>query len=271
MYKNFEIIDAHTHVFPDNLAERAMRHLSEAGGITPEYNGTITGLINNMEHSYIDKSVALSIATKPEQVSKINNWVIEMQKKYSDKIIFSGSLHPDFKDVEKQVKKLKKNNINVIKMHPEYQKFFPDEKRMLNIYKVLVDYDMIIFFHTGYDIAFAETRSYPENIIEVINKYPKLTVVAAHLGSYKLWDKVLEYLAGSNIWLDTGFIFEDISKSIFLKILEKHGADKILFATDVPWKSQKQYVEHLYKNYNLDLGTLNKIYSENAKKLFSIR
>nr|HPG30011.1 amidohydrolase [bacterium] len=136
MYNGFKIIDTHAHIFPDDLAERAISHLEEEGGIKAKHNGTLSGLLKNMESAGIDRAIALSIATKPGQVEKINSWAAEETKKYYPKLILSGTLHPDYENPESAVKFLKQNNVNLIKLHPEYQYFSINDYRMNKIYKI---------------------------------------------------------------------------------------------------------------------------------------
>jgi predicted TIM-barrel fold metal-dependent hydrolase len=69
--------------------------------------------------------------------------------------------------------------------------------------------------------------------------------VAAHLGGCDQWDEVEEELAGSDIYLDTSVGFEYFSREQFLRILEKHGAEKILFASDSPWSNAETEVGHI--------------------------
>ena len=53
------------------------------------------------------------------------------------------------------------------------------------------------------------------------------------------------------------------------KILEKHGADKILFGTDTPWHTPKMEMK-LLDNLEIPTSELEKICSGNAKKLLEI-
>ena len=58
-------------------------------------------------------------------------------------------------------------------------------------------------------------------------------------------------------------------RPVALRIVEKHGADRLLFGTDSPWHStamEKSLIETL----ELSDDEKNKIYCENAKKLLGI-
>ena len=53
------------------------------------------------------------------------------------------------------------------------------------------------------------------------------------------------------------------------KIIEKHGADKILFASDSPWHNPA-WEKHMVESLNLTEEEKEKIYWKNAVKLLNI-
>ncbi|HON56539.1 MAG TPA: amidohydrolase family protein [bacterium] len=264
-----KIIDAHTHCFPDELAARAIPFLEEEGNIKAKHNGTIHGLLENMKNVGIEKSVVLSIATKPSQSAKINEWAVTMTKQYKGKLIFSGSVHQDLEDseIEKNIKYLAENNVKLIKLHPEYQYICPLNNKMDRIYRAAIDYDVKIFFHSGRDIAFVGSRSNPKIFLKLIKKYPKLKVILAHLGSWLLWNDVYEYLAGEEIYFDTSFTLNYIEKELFLKIIEKHNKNLILFGTDSPWENEKNSINK-FNEFDFNTEIKEKILYQNSEKLF---
>ncbi len=69
-----------------------------------------------------------------------------------------------------------------------------------------------------------------------------------------------------DVYFDTAYTFGFIEDSVFLKILKKHGADRILFATDSPWSGQKESLAHL-GSLGLDKKDFDKIMGQNAEKL----
>ena len=95
-----KIIDFHTHIFPDNLAGKALRSIESTGGIKPKFDGTLKGLINSMDNAGVSISVVLSIATKPKQFNSIFNWARSI---YSERIIPFPSVHPDDEEVHQHI------------------------------------------------------------------------------------------------------------------------------------------------------------------------
>jgi predicted TIM-barrel fold metal-dependent hydrolase len=71
------------------------------------------------------------------------------------------------------------------------------------------------------------------------------------------------------VYFDTAFTLNYIDEQLFKKIIEKHGEDKILFATDAPWQDMKDNLQRL-KSFNIEKSVLDKILYKNACKLLKI-
>ena len=59
-----------------------------------------------------------------------------------------------------------------------------------------------------------------------------------------------------------------IGSEMFAKLIEKHGADKILFATDSPWSDAVKGIEHIEK-LSIDEKEKSMILGENAIRLLN--
>ncbi|MFN4217118.1 MAG: amidohydrolase family protein, partial [Brevinematales bacterium] len=131
------IIDFHTHFYPDELAPKAMKVMSEASGHTLYGDGTYASLVRFMDEDGVSLAVNLPVATKPEQVVSINRRMVEWNQKQSRVHCFA-TYHPDFPsvgDMEEELAFLAKHGIRGIKIHPEYQSFYPDDARLVSFYE----------------------------------------------------------------------------------------------------------------------------------------
>ena len=81
---------------------------------------------------------------------------------------------------------------------------------------------------------------------------------------------VMNTLCGLDVYFDTAFVLRYVGKENFLKILEKHGEDKILFGSDTPWSDIAADV-NILRSFGLSEKTEEKIFCENAKKLLGIQ
>lgn len=263
------IIDFHTHIFPDTLAPRALKKLCDCltYDILPSTEMTKKSLLESMDKANIDISVVQPVVTKPSQTIHTNEWSKEIT---DGRIISFGGIHPDTDDFKRDIDYVKSLGLKGIKLHAEYQNFVLDEDRMLRIYDYAFSRDLIILHHAGVDAGMpAPYKSNPEKFLNVINKVKGGVMVAAHFGSHMQWDDVYKYLAGEDIYFDTSMGFEYFGEEMFLKILKKHGSDKILFGTDSPWSDAKKELEIINK---LDISKEDKdnILYKNAKRILKI-
>lgn len=263
------VIDIHTHAFPDALAERAINSLIQGcnGEYMPCSDGTLNGLLNNMEKFHIDLSVVQPVITKPSQTKTLNEWAQSIQ---NDKIISFGGIHPDSDDCKRDIDFVCDLGLKGIKFHPEYQQFEIDDPKMLKIYDYALSKGLIILFHAGYDPAYPPPiHSSPKRFAEISKEMQGGVMIAAHLGGQRQWDEVYEDLAGTNMYLDTSMGFNYYSNEQFLRIVEKHGADKILFGTDSPWSRGDEEIKSL-EAMPLSQEQKELIFYKNAKRILDI-
>lgn len=263
-----KIIDIHTHVFPDALAERAVKQLAGRSGETACIDGTAAGLEESMRRNGIERSVTQPVSTKVSQVASVNSFAIELNRQPS--LINFGTLYPDYEENAAEIARLKKAGIQGVKFHPDYQSFFVDEERLFPLYRRMADAGLIAFFHAGVDIGLPPpVHCPPDRLAHVLDRVPGLTVVAAHFGGFKMWDDVEKYLIGRNLWLDTSFTLAYLPAERFVKMARRHGVEKILFGTDSPWADQGEEIE-LHAESGLTDSELAAVFHDNAARLLGI-
>ena len=265
-----KIIDVHTHYFPDEIGPKTIEHLkAHASEAIPAYgDGTLKALKEFMKRDGVSVSVNSPVATKPSQVVHINRRMIEHNKTDKEVICF-GAMHPDFDligNVEEELEFLAKAGIKGIKLHPEYQQFYPDDPKHLKIYEACVKNNLIILFHAGVDLGFPETHSTPQRMAEVA-KIKGLRSIFAHMGGYRMWPDVMKHVVGRDVYLDTAYCCE-MDDDLFRAMMAHHNPEKILFGTDFPWENAANIKAKLE---NLVEGEIQEmIYHKNAEKLLGI-
>ncbi len=265
------IIDSHTHVFPDTLAERAIAKLSVNSGLVPSADGTVSGLIEGLDDCGIDKAVALNIATKPMQDVKVNDFALDTAKKYGDKLIVFGSVHPYSECMESELLRLKENGIKGIKLHPEYQRFEADDKSVFDMYSLISELGLLVTFHAGFDIAYPNSDyASPMRLARVLDRFPDMRAILAHMGGMLKWDEVDELIAGRDCCLDTAMCAGYIKDDTLMRLIEKHGVEKILFATDTPWNNWADSIA-MIERLPLSKEEKEMIYHKNIERIIGER
>jgi hypothetical protein len=261
------IIDFHTHAFPDELSERVIKMLEDEGGVMAHHDGKLSSLLSSMDNCGIDKSVICNIATTPSQFHSILSWCREIR---SDRIIPFPSFHPYDPDFRDRIETIKREGFKGIKFHPYYQKFIIDEEKLLPVYEKICDENLILVMHTGFDFAFPLTRiADPEKISRILGMFPSLKLVSTHLGAWKLWEEVEQYLLGKPVYMEISFSLDFLDEHDAVRnIFSNHPPEYILFGTDSPWTAQEGTLS-LFRELKLGEEKENLMLRENALTLLN--
>lgn len=261
-------IDSHIHAFADSIAERAVERLKNVAKIEPQTNGTIKGAEELLRKCDIDYGVLLPVATKPSQQTTINNWARE---EYKGRFISFGTVHPFAEDKVDEIDRIKSLGLKGVKLHNDYQGVFIFDDACKPIYKRCEELGLPVVFHMGHDPVSPQIhRAMPYDLLELHENYPKLKIIGAHLGGVYAWESVYHYIAGvPNIWLDTAFTASLIDEKLFGEIVKKHGADRILFGSDLPW-SNPEKEKALVERLSVSDGDKDKIYWKNTAELLEL-
>ncbi len=265
------IIDFHTHIFPDPIAEKTVRKMEEEAQVSAFTGGTLKELKNSMKENNIDLSVLLPVATRPAQFDTINRFAAEVNGR--EGILSFGGIHPDTENSFEQLKEIKRLGLPGIKLHPDYQATFIDDPKMVRIILQAVELDLIVSIHAGLDIGLPNPiHCPPKRTAAMLSRIEEKNakIILAHMGGYDQWDEVEEYLVGRNVWFDTAYVFHRIQPEQFERIVRDHGADRILYGTDSPWGGQKESTE-LLAGMKLTKEELECIFWRNGADLLGIK
>jgi hypothetical protein len=152
-----------------------------------------------------------------------------------------------------------------LKLHPDFQGYFVDDSSMDIVYST-IEGIMPVLIHAGDQNC---EFSSPKRLANVLNRYLKLTVIAAHLGGYSRWDEAEHYIIGRNCYIDTSSSLWALPPEKAVDIIRRHGVDRVLFGTDYPLV---RHTEELKRFYTLGLTEEenSKILFENAKRLLKL-
>lgn len=269
------IIDFHTHVFPEAIASGTIEKLKSFAHIKARSDGLLAGLKASMQEAGVDYSVILPVVTKPSQFRTVNEYAASIHGK--EGIISFGGIHPDSENYQEELRQIRDYGLPGIKLHPDYQRVHVNDPRYLKLITCAVDLGLIVTLHAGMDIGLPEDiHCPPKEAIEMLQYvdahalHPEQArIILAHTGGYAQWDEVEELLAGKNVYFDLAYTFGHIEPEQLLRIIQNHGADRILFATDSPWNGQKSDIEAL-RALHLPPEEEAAILGENARILLKI-
>jgi len=231
-----KVFDIHTHTYPEAIADRAVENLGRFYDFVPEGRGTYADLSAHAAECNVGGFLLFSVATNAHQVEKVNSTIAALAESSRAEgyttVGFAG-MHQDFPDFEGEMKRAYGLGLRGVKLHPDIQGIDIDDPKLLPLYEMLEGW-MPVYFHIGDDrpqYRFSE----PRKLRRVLDMFPKLEVVAAHLGGYKAADEAIEFLAGhERVWYDTSSALWYLSTAEAERIIGHLGHERIMFGSDYP-------------------------------------
>jgi len=184
-----------------------------------------------------------------------------------------------------------------VKVHPGQFSHYPDDEAFWPMYEkcqelglpILADsgpwpHSHLVFMYPnplGYKLH-EDEKNYaePKNWAKVLEAFPKLTVILAHLGS-AWWDERVELAQKyANVYFDTsqGFAAPDqlpvvarrgLAEEDAVRVFRKIGVERIMFGTDMPGIPLQPQLEQILRLPCTD-GEKRMILAENARRILRI-
>ncbi|MBE6833038.1 MAG: amidohydrolase [[Clostridium] sporosphaeroides] len=262
------IFDMHVHMFPDFLAPKALSGIGETSHVPPVTKATLSDTRTRLKEWGISGAAVLNIATRPEQQTNVNNWAAEVQ---DDFFYCFGSVHPDAPDAVEELWRIRGLGLFGVKLHPEYQRFFVDDKKAYPVYDALQELGLPVTFHAGWDpVSPHVVHTPPKALAKVARDFPRMTVIAAHMGGMRRSEEAEEYLIGmENVYLDTSMSYLLIDPEQAKRMILHHGSERVLYASDCPWSLPKEQMRFL-ERLGLPDRMLEDICWNNARRLLGL-
>ncbi|MCL2638763.1 MAG: amidohydrolase family protein [Oscillospiraceae bacterium] len=262
-----KIIDAHVHIYPDKIAERASQGISDFYDMQVKYNGTVEKLLEICKRNNIVNCVACSVATAPEQVGIINDYMAESARTSNGFFVCLAALHPAMNEleIEAELNRAEALNLRGIKLHPDFQRFEIDNPAVFKIYE-RAEGRFPILFHTG-DSRY--NFSNPKRLANVLRAFPKLTAIGAHFGGWSEWQDCGSLAGFENLYVDTSSSLYELAPERASELIKMYGEERVLFGTDYPmWDAdgELKFIEKL----NLSERAKELIFYENTKRLYGL-
>lgn len=262
-----EIIDVHTHIFPDKIAVRAADNIVDYYSIPRQGDGTADGLFEGARDFENIRFVVSSAALRPDRAEVGNSYLLKCAQE-DKRLVPLASFHPlmGVEAAQQELARAKGLGAKGVKLHPDFQHFDIDDPVAMEIYRFCAELRLPILFHVG------DTKcdfSHPRRIVTVMEKVPELTVIAAHMCGYSVWDEAKKYLIGTPVYTETSEALLGMDAGGLYELIELHGIDRVMFGSDYPLWNTKFAFDGV-EQCGLSESEKDLLYAENAKKVFCI-
>ena len=229
-------IDVHAHIFPGKIRDKAVAAIGDFYGIPMDAKGSPEDLVNQGSRSGTMAYVVHSVATLPHQVQHINDFIFQQTKEHREFIGYA-TLHPFMEDMDGEIARVMEMGLRGIKIHPDFQEFDIDDEAAMYMYEKL-EGKLPVLCHMG-----DETKRYsePKKLAKVLEAFPDLEMIAAHMGGYSEWEDAEKYVIGKKVWVDTSSTLMILPPQKAADLIHKHGVDRVFYGTDYPmWRPEEE-------------------------------
>ena len=243
-----KIINAHCHIYPESIAERAVKGISDFYGIKIDANGMTSDLIKEGERFNVVHYLIQSVATKPSQVKSINEFIASEVRAHPGIFTGFGTLHPDSEDLEGDLAHLLSLGLKGVKIHPDFQFFSLAEDRAIRLGEMIREAGLPVLTHCG---DFRYKLSNPDQLRVFLDHLPKKIA-----GQY-------------DMYVDCSSCFRFMKKEDAVRLIRKFGAGRVLWGTDYPtWDCGSEL--ELFDGLGLDEDEKEKILFATAAQLLGL-
>ena len=224
------LIDIHTHIYPPAIAHKAAASIREFYQLnTHEMDGTADTLLKKGDEAGIDRFVILPVAVRPDRTRHINEFILE-QVAAQPRFIGFGTIHAAMENIADEAQYIMDQGLKGIKMHPDTQAFAIDDPRLFPAYEQIQG-KIPVIFHMG-DARY--NYSHPAQLRSVLDQFPKLQVIAAHFGGYRMYEEAYEFLYHKDCIFDVSSSIMFMKEGDAERYIRIYGAERMAFGTDYP-------------------------------------
>lgn len=227
---SLQIIDFHTHVYPNAIAHKAAQSIRDFYNIgDTDLDGTVELLLETGKAAGISRYIILPVGLKPSQVGNINDFIYQQTLQHEEFTGF-GTLHAGMPDLTDECQRILDLGLRGIKMHPDSQEFSIDDPRLFPAYEILQGQAPVIL-HMG------DTRydySHPRRLRRVLENFPNLDVIAAHFGGYSMHETAYQELKDKNCYFDISSSMMFMDEGVAEHYIRAYGAHRFVYGTDFP-------------------------------------
>ncbi len=280
-----KIINAHVHMVEFDKMIRKMGDIQLPGGISvlkdlestlPLLN--IDTLIKQMDDAGIVQSILYAV--EAPIVYSSNEYVHMLCSRYPDRLAGVASVNPFAPDALDVLENAVNNlGLRGLKFHPPLQKFYMNDEAVFPVYQKAVELNIPIIFHVGttpFGSLCRLAHANPLLVDDVAVEFPDLRIMLTHLGT--LWhnEAFMVVEKNPNVFIDTAAYLYEIEEILTGNLVDRIGADKIIFGTDYPMPyagkihEMKDFVDCI-KRINLSDDIKEMIFHKNFETFFSGR
>ncbi len=255
------IIDIHCHHVHNTPPEAAAEYLTGIAGLRgfhksreefakwwANYNAdqpTYDDFVGRMDEAGIDKAVLLysdnlDNGYSDETLLDINRHVSDISKRHPERIVPFASVDPRRPEAVELFRRcIEDYRMRGLKWHPD-NGFYPNSEESFKVLEVASELEIPLITHSGPLPGVRSEYAHPIHLDDVASSFPKLPIIAAHMGDtwWREWLAVVQYkrniYGDLAMWQFTAARNMTKLKAVLREVIDSVGCEQILFGSDAP-------------------------------------
>ncbi len=231
-------IDAHVHVLPD---ARAAEFLANEGPGAPWSRCGVDDCLRRMDRYGVERALLVPNNDQylyDQDPNETNRFLGNVVKRHPDRfwafadVTASGAYFIEQTPyiLERAVTEY---GLSGLKIHPTNLHMDADDLRLVPVLRKAAELGVPVMFHANPCRLGFHDNCAPDRINRMIQVFPDLDIITAHLGGMKWQDAV-----SGCTWVDMSYILPKLAELYGIeqtnRILRAFGPDRLLFGTDFP-------------------------------------
>jgi uncharacterized protein len=271
------VIDVHTHFMPKSVMDKVWQYFDSAGPLVGrewpiKYRTAESERVEMLRQFGVRGFTALVYPHKPQMAAWLKQWAVQFARATPD-CLATATFYPE-PNAGDYVEAAISDGAQVFKAHVQVGRYQPNDPFLDPVWGAIEDARIPVVIHCGSGPAPGEYTG-PEPIRRLLQRYPRLRLIVAHLGMPEYVDFMDICEASADVRLDTTMAFTPFVDELMpfpssqLNRLRNLG-DRILFGSDFPNipYGYADAMRSLTQIPGIDDAWLRGVFYENAAALF---
>jgi predicted TIM-barrel fold metal-dependent hydrolase len=277
------VVDAHVHIFPDEIGRDRAAWLLRDGWFHALYRNpkarlaTAEDLIESMDLAGVDHSIVCGFPWSDDAHCTFHNeYMADAARRFPERISWLAIVAPGNHAGQTAEECLASGAVGIGELNADAQGFvWTETSRLAPITEAAQAFDRPIMVHAseplGHDYP-GKGRATPDQLLALAESFPELRIVAAHWGGglpfFELMPEIRLMLG--NLAYDSAATTYLYEHTVFEHAMRICGADKVIFASDYPVLRQDRLIARMAGTEWPSIEVARKVMGGNAVRMYRL-
>lgn len=197
---------------------------------------TIPNLLAEMDAAGVERATILPIAFGIPFEADLTTHTLDAIERSgaTSRLVPFASVHPRDAKKREKLRAYAARGARGVKLHPEFQRFYPDSPEAMELYEECGRLDLPVIFHcgrSGIEPGFLRSYALPRHYARALEAFSNVRFLLGHSGARDVADALPIATRLPNVWLE----ISSQGVTSIAEIVAAAGERKVVYGTDWPF------------------------------------